>query len=40
MTDDQAQRIERAFSQQAAAFEDPRFIRPFAGDAFVGVKPG
>jgi len=33
MNDDQARRIEHAFSQQAAAFEDPRFNRVFAAES-------
>jgi ubiquinone/menaquinone biosynthesis C-methylase UbiE len=33
MSDDHAAEIERAFSQQASAFEDPRFNRFFTADA-------
>ncbi|MGI8903614.1 MAG: class I SAM-dependent methyltransferase [Solirubrobacteraceae bacterium] len=29
-SEEHAERIERAFAEQAAAFEDPRFNRPFA----------
>jgi len=32
MSDEQARRIEHAFSQQAAAFEDPHFNRVFAAE--------